>query len=54
MQATGAERILALHPDPTYRDLLRRLGFVNYGDFVNVLDMESTSGILKQNIRRRG
>ena len=52
MQETGARYVIALHPDPKYRDLLKRLGWGTCGDFVNVLDLENHNGILKRNLRR--
>lgn len=47
-----ADRILAMHTDPTMRAVLRRIGFESHGTFVNTLDMENPNGILERFIRR--
>lgn len=52
LRSSGAKYILALHKNNAYRDLLVRLGFVAHGDFVHILNLESSHGLLKCNFWR--
>lgn len=49
-----ADRLVASHPDPGLRKVLKRIGFEAHGSFTHILNMENPNGILSRYLRRWG
>ena len=54
MTDTGAQHIIAIHDDPEFRAILKRMGWESHGDFINTLEVKDIKhGIPIDTVRRR-